>query len=135
LRWFVFDTVIPMTSLHNQSAAHLTRRHFLRNCPLGLGALALAGMTGETKAGEAPRLPPVAMAFGFAQGWSLDKKYGPLRFYLEANVELEVGFSFSSAVYGFLHVYGGIGLRIWGFGFGLSLFTHRGILHWIALGA
>jgi len=66
-------------------------------------------------------LPPVAMAFGFAQGWSLDKKYGPLRFYLEANVELEVGFSFSSAVYGFLHVYGGIGLRIWGFGFGLSL--------------
>jgi hypothetical protein len=66
-------------------------------------------------------LPPVAMAFGFAQGWSLDKKFGPLRFYLEANVELEVGFSFTSAVYGFLRVYGGVGLRIWGFGFGLSI--------------
>lgn len=66
-------------------------------------------------------LPPLAMAFGFAQGWSLDKKYGPLRFYLEANIELEVGFSFVSAVYGFLRIYGGIGLRIWGFGFGLSI--------------
>ncbi len=66
-------------------------------------------------------LPPLAMAFGFAQGWSLDKKFGPLRFYLEANIELEVGFSFVSAVYGFLRIYGGIGLRIWGFGFGLSM--------------
>lgn len=66
-------------------------------------------------------LPPVAMAFGFAQGWSLDKKYGPLRFYLEANIELEVGFTFSSAVYGFLRVFGGAGLRLWGFGFGLSV--------------
>jgi hypothetical protein len=66
-------------------------------------------------------LPPLAMAFGFAQGWSLDKKFGPLRFYLEANIELEVGFSFVSAVYGFLRIYGGIGLRIWGFGFGLSI--------------
>lgn len=66
-------------------------------------------------------LPPVAMAFGFAQGWSLDKKFGPLRFYLEANVELEVGFSFASAVYGFLRIFGGVGLRLWGFGFGLSV--------------
>lgn len=66
-------------------------------------------------------LPPLAMAFGFAQGWSLDKKFGPLRFYLEANIEIEVGFSFVSAVYGFLRIYGGIGLRLWGFGFGLSI--------------
>lgn len=66
-------------------------------------------------------LPPLAMAFGFAQGWNLDKKFGPLRFYLEANVELEVGFSFFSAVYGFLRVYGGVGIRLWGFGFGLSV--------------
>ena len=66
-------------------------------------------------------LPPLAMAFGFAQGWNLNKKYGPLRFYLEANIELEAGFSFVSAVYGFLHVSGGIGFRIWGFGFGVSI--------------
>ena len=66
-------------------------------------------------------LPPLAMAFGFSQGWSLDKKYGPLRFYLEANIELEVGFSFASAVYGFLRIFGGLGLRIFGFGFGLSI--------------
>jgi len=66
-------------------------------------------------------LQPLAMAFGFAQGWSLDKKFGPLRFYLEANIELEVGFSFVSAVYGFLRVYGGVGIRLWGFGFGLSI--------------
>jgi hypothetical protein len=66
-------------------------------------------------------LKPVAMAFGFAQGWSLDKRFGPLRFYLEAGVELEVGFTFVSAVYGYLHVYGGVGLKLWGFGFGLSL--------------
>ena len=48
--------------IHNnlQRTAHLTRRHFLRNCPLGLGAIALAGMTRETQAGEAPRLPPFA---------------------------------------------------------------------------
>ena len=66
-------------------------------------------------------LPPVAFAFGFAQGWNWNKKYGPLRLYLEANVELEVGFSFNSALYGFLRVYGGVGLKIWGFGFGLSI--------------
>ena len=66
-------------------------------------------------------LPPLAMAFGFAQGWSLNKKYGPLSLYFEVNIELEVGFSFVSAVYGFLRIYGGIGLRLWGFGFGLSL--------------
>ncbi len=49
-----------MTSLPLQRAAHLTRRHFLRNCPLGLGALALAGMTRETQARETPLLPPFA---------------------------------------------------------------------------
>ncbi|HEX2270383.1 MAG TPA: hypothetical protein VHH35_12640, partial [Pyrinomonadaceae bacterium] len=66
-------------------------------------------------------LPPLAMAFGFAQGWKFNKKFGPLHFYLEAGIEFEVGFSFFSALYGFLHVYGGIGFRIWGFGFGLSI--------------
>jgi hypothetical protein len=66
-------------------------------------------------------LPAVAMAFGFAQGWNFNKKFGPLRFYLEANIELEVGFSFSSALYGFLRIYGGIGFRIFGFGFGLGI--------------
>ncbi len=66
-------------------------------------------------------LPPLAMAFGFAQGWSVNKKYGPLRLYFEVNIELEVGFTFISAVYGFLRFYGGISLRLWGFGFGLSL--------------
>jgi len=66
-------------------------------------------------------LSPVAMAFGMAQGWKLDKKYGPLRLYFEVNVEFEVGFSFTSAFYGYLHIYGGLGLRIWGFGFGLSV--------------
>jgi hypothetical protein len=70
---------------------------------------------------SAVTLPPLAMAFGFAQGWRLDKKYGPLRLYLEANVNLEVGFSFVSAVYGYLRVYGGVSLRIYGFGFGLSI--------------
>lgn len=66
-------------------------------------------------------LPPVAMAFGLSQAWSFDKKYGPLRLYLEAGVEFEVGFSFTSAFYGYLHVFGGLGFRIWGFGFGLSI--------------
>ena len=41
--------------------------------------------------------------------------------YLEADVEFEVGFSFTSAFYGYLHVFGGLGFRIWGFGFGLSI--------------
>lgn len=66
-------------------------------------------------------LPPVAMGFGFSQGWNWDKKWGPLRVYLEAGVELEAGFSFAPAVYGYLRVYGGLGLKIWGFGFGLAL--------------
>lgn len=66
-------------------------------------------------------LPPVAMAFGFAQGWNFNKKFGPLKFYLEANIEFEVGFSFFSALYGFLRVYGGLGFRIYGFGFGLGI--------------
>ena len=64
-------------------------------------------------------LAPLAMAFGFAQVWKWDAKCGPLRLYAELNVELEVGFS-KSAFYGFLRAYGGIGLKLWGFGFGLA---------------
>ncbi len=41
-----------MNPHHTQRAALLTRRHFLRNCPLGLGAIALAGMTRETPAAD-----------------------------------------------------------------------------------
>ena len=70
---------------------------------------------------SAVTLPPLAMAFGFATGWNLDKRFGPLRFYLEANIELEVGFTFFDAIYGYLRVFGGAGLRLWGFGFGLSV--------------
>lgn len=74
---------------------------------------------------SAATLPALAFAFGFSQSWELDKKFGPLHFYLEAGIELEVGFSFASggigAFYGFLHLYGGLGLRLWGFGFGLSV--------------
>jgi hypothetical protein len=51
-----------MTDLDLERAAHITRRRFLRDCPLGLGALALAGLMGESKAGPAdpltPRRPP-----------------------------------------------------------------------------
>src|SRR4051812_48924183 len=38
-------------------AARLTRRHFLRDCQLGLGSLALAGLL----AGETPARPPAAV--------------------------------------------------------------------------
>ena len=51
-----------MNRMHTQRAAHLPRRHFLRNCPLGLGALALAGLTGATRAADplTQRMPPFA---------------------------------------------------------------------------
>src|SRR5437870_3523094 len=40
-----------------QQARHITRRHFLKSCPVGLGGLALALMRAE--GAEAPRAAPV----------------------------------------------------------------------------
>jgi len=48
---------------HFTSARRLSRRHFLGNCQLGLGALALAGLTGrDTHA--APKAPATSRALG-----------------------------------------------------------------------
>jgi hypothetical protein len=48
-----------MNLLHTQRTALLTRRHFLRTGSLGLGAIALAGLTGESRAADplSPRPP------------------------------------------------------------------------------
>jgi hypothetical protein len=39
---------------------HLTRRHFLRDCPLGLGALALSGLLGDRATAEPSSRDPLA---------------------------------------------------------------------------
>src|SRR5437870_3669910 len=51
-----------MNSPHADRLALLTRRHFLRNGALGLGAVALAGMTGQAPAADplTPRSPQFA---------------------------------------------------------------------------
>lgn len=45
---------------HLQQALAITRRHFLRNCPLGLGGLALAQLMGDRAAAKEARGNPLA---------------------------------------------------------------------------
>jgi len=75
--------------------------------------LALSGFT----------LQPVAFACGLVNEWKFDERFGPLRLYVEAGVAAELGFTFTSAVFGYAQFYGGAGIRLWGFGFGISFDT------------
>ena len=75
-------------------------------------------------------LPPLAMAFGFAQGWSWNKGLDHCVSISKQTLTLRSGSLSFLLFMDYLRVYGGIGLRIWGFGFGLSI---DAVLHALCL--